>query len=167
MIQINVGEWLLAEGEIAVRGEYRDVPDLLLGAGGPAFAPGERCWIEQLATKPLRLYETPAWGSRAGRLRLRRIFRRKRWPTSWKRRCGDPMPTGRTSPSRRWAGRRRATPSSRQPASSAWKGLLRNYEASEKRMAAEQGRREISYAFPVAVPWFGVPEGVNPSAGSS
>jgi hypothetical protein len=27
------------------------------------------------------------------------------------------------------------------------KGLLRSYEDSEQRMAAEQGRREISYAF--------------------
>lgn len=56
-VQINAMEWLLAEGSIAVKGAQRNVADLLLGPGGPAFTPGQRSWIEQLRRKPLRLYD--------------------------------------------------------------------------------------------------------------
>ena len=49
-------EWLLAEGEIQVRGEPRRVADLLLGTGGPTFSDTQRAWLTQLATTPLRLY---------------------------------------------------------------------------------------------------------------
>jgi hypothetical protein len=49
-------EWLLAEGEISVRGELRRVADLLLGTGGPTFSDTQRAWLTQLATTPLRLY---------------------------------------------------------------------------------------------------------------
>ena len=56
-VQINAMEWLLAEGSIAVKGAQRNVADLLLGPGGPAFAPGQRSWIEQLRRQPLRLYD--------------------------------------------------------------------------------------------------------------
>ncbi|MBE0624454.1 MAG: DUF1186 domain-containing protein [Burkholderiales bacterium] len=55
-VQINAMEWLLAEGSIAVKGMQRNVAELLLGPGGPAFAPGQRSWIEQLRRRPLRLY---------------------------------------------------------------------------------------------------------------
>lgn len=56
-VQINAMEWLLAEGSIAVKGAQRNVAELLLAPGGPAFAPGQRRWIEQLRRKPLRLYD--------------------------------------------------------------------------------------------------------------
>ena len=56
-VQINAMEWLLAEGSIAVKGAQRNVAELLLGPGGPAFAPHQRSWIEQLRRRPLRLYD--------------------------------------------------------------------------------------------------------------
>ena len=56
-VQINAMEWLLAEGSIAVKGAQRNVADLLLGPGGPAFTPGQRSWLEQLRRQPLRLYD--------------------------------------------------------------------------------------------------------------
>jgi len=56
-VQINAMEWLLAEGSIAVKGVQRNVADLLLGPGGPAFTPGQRSWIEQLSRQPLRVYD--------------------------------------------------------------------------------------------------------------
>ena len=56
-VQINAMEWLLAEGSITVKGAQCSVADLLLGPGGPAFAPGQRSWIEQLRRQPLRLYD--------------------------------------------------------------------------------------------------------------
>lgn len=56
-IQINASEWLIAEGEIRIKGEYRSVPELLLGPGGPNLSAGQRHWIEQLATRPLHLYD--------------------------------------------------------------------------------------------------------------
>ncbi|MDP2810109.1 MAG: DUF1186 domain-containing protein [Rhodocyclaceae bacterium] len=57
MFGINASEWLLAEGEIEVKGRYRQVAELLLEPGGPMFTVAQRRWIEQLATRPLRLYE--------------------------------------------------------------------------------------------------------------
>jgi hypothetical protein len=56
-VQINAMEWLLAEGSIAVKGAQRNVAELLLGPGGPAFTPHQRSWIEQLRRRPLRLYD--------------------------------------------------------------------------------------------------------------
>ena len=56
-VQINLTEWLLAEGEILVKGEWICVAELLLGARGPLLAVGQRAWLEQLARQPLRLYD--------------------------------------------------------------------------------------------------------------
>jgi hypothetical protein len=56
-IQINLCEWLLAEGDIEVHGVERRVSELLLGPGGPLFEAAQRAWIEQLAQRPLRLYD--------------------------------------------------------------------------------------------------------------
>jgi len=56
-IQINLSEWLLAEGDIEVKGVQRRVSELLLGRGGPLFEVAQRAWIEQLAQRPLRLYD--------------------------------------------------------------------------------------------------------------
>jgi len=56
-IQLNATEWLLAEGEILVKGEHTRVSECLLGPGGPLFTAGQRHWIAQLAERPLRLYD--------------------------------------------------------------------------------------------------------------
>lgn len=55
-IEINTMEWLLAEGDILVRGKPKRVADCLLGRGGPLFTADERAFITQLTTQPLRLY---------------------------------------------------------------------------------------------------------------
>jgi hypothetical protein len=55
-IQINLTEWLLAEGDIQVKGEYQRVSELLLGPRGPLLTVGQRDWLAQLAQRPLRLY---------------------------------------------------------------------------------------------------------------
>jgi len=57
MVEINSTEWLVAEGEIEVRGQTMRVADLVLGPGGPLLRAEDRRWIEGLATHPLRLYE--------------------------------------------------------------------------------------------------------------
>jgi hypothetical protein len=56
-IQINLTEWLLAEGEILVKGVRRRVSDYLIGPEGPLLAVGQRNWLQQLAQRPLRLYD--------------------------------------------------------------------------------------------------------------
>jgi len=56
-IQLNLTEWLLAEGDIQVKGEDRRVSELLLGPRGPLLTVGQRAWLEQLAQRPLRLYD--------------------------------------------------------------------------------------------------------------
>ena len=56
-LQLNLTEWLLAEGDIKVKGENRPVADLLLGPSGPLLSVGQRAWLEQLAQRPLRLYD--------------------------------------------------------------------------------------------------------------
>ena len=54
-LQLNLTGWLLAEGDIKVKGETRRVADLLLGGSGPLLTVGQRAWLEQLAQRPLRL----------------------------------------------------------------------------------------------------------------
>jgi hypothetical protein len=56
MVSINAGEWLLARGEIHARGGPREINAYLLGRDGPYLTPGQRDWIAQLRTRPLRLY---------------------------------------------------------------------------------------------------------------
>jgi len=56
-LQINLSEWLLAEGDILVKGEKQRVAELLLGPRGPLLTTGQRAWLEQLARRPLRLYD--------------------------------------------------------------------------------------------------------------
>ena len=56
-IQINLTEWLLAEGSIQVKGESRRIADYLIGPFGPSLTPGQRNWIQQMAQRPLRLYK--------------------------------------------------------------------------------------------------------------
>ncbi len=56
-LQINLTEWLLAEGDIEVKGEYERVSELVLGPRGPLLTVGQRAWLAQLAQRPLRLYD--------------------------------------------------------------------------------------------------------------
>lgn len=56
-IQLNSTEWLIAEGQISIKDEYRSVASVLLGIGGPLFTVGQRLWIEQLSERPMRLYD--------------------------------------------------------------------------------------------------------------
>jgi hypothetical protein len=55
-IEINLMEWLLAEGDILAHGTRKPVVDCLLGPGGPLFTIDERFFIEQLAARSLHLY---------------------------------------------------------------------------------------------------------------
>jgi hypothetical protein len=56
-VQINLSEWMLAEGDIEVDGGERRVSELLIGPGGPLLEVAQRAWLEQLAQRPLRLYD--------------------------------------------------------------------------------------------------------------
>jgi hypothetical protein len=56
MIMTNLGEWLLAEGDIEVKGRWREVNEYLLSREGPALSAGQQRWIARLAEQPLRLY---------------------------------------------------------------------------------------------------------------
>jgi SEC-C motif len=56
-LQINLTEWLLAEGDMQVKGQQRRVVELLLSPDGPLLSSGQRAWLEQLASRPLRLYD--------------------------------------------------------------------------------------------------------------
>lgn len=55
-LAINAGEWLLARGDMFVKGEMRSINEHLLGRDGPYLTPGQQGWIAQLASRPLRLY---------------------------------------------------------------------------------------------------------------
>ena len=55
-LQINLTEWLLAEGDILVKGESMSINELLLGPDGPHLTPGQRAWLAQMAQRPLLLY---------------------------------------------------------------------------------------------------------------
>lgn len=57
MVMINAMEWLLAEGEIKVRGQDVPIMECLLGPGGPVLSPIQRQWLEQLGMARLSLYE--------------------------------------------------------------------------------------------------------------
>ena len=57
MVMINATEWLLAEGEIKLRGQYVPIMECLLDRGGPTFSPVQRQWLEQMGTARLSLHE--------------------------------------------------------------------------------------------------------------
>lgn len=56
MLSVNLGEWLMARGEIHARGGLREINAYLLSRDGPLLTPGQRDWIAQLRVRPLRLY---------------------------------------------------------------------------------------------------------------
>ena len=55
-LQINLSEWLLAEGSLQLKRGRQRIVDHLLGPAGPAFTPNQQRWLAQLAQQPLRLY---------------------------------------------------------------------------------------------------------------
>ena len=55
-VQVNLTEWLLAEGEIQTQGSHRRISDYLTGPSGPIWTAGQRDWLQQLGQRPLRLY---------------------------------------------------------------------------------------------------------------
>lgn len=57
MVMINSREWLLAHGYLEVKGQPVAVRDLLCGPGGPGLRAGQKAFLQQLADRPLRLYE--------------------------------------------------------------------------------------------------------------
>jgi len=57
LIAVNVHEWLLASGELTVKGKRVPVHELVLGPGGPRLGPRQQDYLRQLATRPLRLYD--------------------------------------------------------------------------------------------------------------
>jgi len=58
MIQINSGEWLVAQAWLTLRdGKMARASELILGPGGPLFTVEERAYLEELAARPLGLYE--------------------------------------------------------------------------------------------------------------
>ncbi len=56
-IEINIHEWLLAEGDIHARGGIRRINDYLLSPAGPRLNAAQRDWVQQLGQRPLRLYD--------------------------------------------------------------------------------------------------------------
>mgnify|MGYP005852103365 CR=1 FL=1 len=56
MIGVNINEWLLASGELTIKGKRVSVPELVLGPGGPRLGPVQKAYLEQLSSCPLRLY---------------------------------------------------------------------------------------------------------------
>ncbi len=57
LLQLNLTEWMLAQGQIKVKGQSVSVPDLVLGPTGPLMTVGQRAWLAQQARRPLRLYD--------------------------------------------------------------------------------------------------------------
>ena len=56
-IEINMIEWLLAEGDIHARGGVRRINDYLLSPVGPRLSASQRDWLQQMGQRPLRLYD--------------------------------------------------------------------------------------------------------------
>jgi hypothetical protein len=56
MIGLNISEWLLASGELTIKGKRVSLPALVLGPGGPRLGPAQKAYLEQLSSTPLRLY---------------------------------------------------------------------------------------------------------------
>ncbi len=56
-IEINLNDWLLAEGDIHARGGIRRINDYVLSPSGPRLNAAQRDWLQQLGQRPLRLYD--------------------------------------------------------------------------------------------------------------
>ena len=55
-VQINLVEWLIAEGEMQVKGQQRRINAVLTGPDGPRLSDGQRRWLAQQGERALRLY---------------------------------------------------------------------------------------------------------------
>lgn len=56
-VAINIGEWLLADAELTVNDKEVAASELILGKGGPLLPARGREWLQELAKRPLALYE--------------------------------------------------------------------------------------------------------------
>ena len=56
-IEINLIDWMLAEGDIQARGGIRRINDYLLSPAGPRLNAAQRDWLQQMGQRPLRLYD--------------------------------------------------------------------------------------------------------------
>jgi hypothetical protein len=57
MLQINIGEWTLADARLNIDGERRPVRELVLGPGGPLLPAVGKDWLRRLGERSLSLYE--------------------------------------------------------------------------------------------------------------
>jgi len=74
MLQVNIGEWTLADAQLEIDGERRPVHELILGPGGPLLPAAGRDWLRRLNENMLGLYEVRE--SRPGEgLRLHDLLR--------------------------------------------------------------------------------------------
>lgn len=57
MLDVNIGEWLLADAIFDVDGEDKRAGDLLFAPGGPILPAQGRQWLEAIGERPMGLYE--------------------------------------------------------------------------------------------------------------
>jgi hypothetical protein len=55
-IEMNLNEWLLAEGDIVVAGQLRQINEYVCEARSLKLTGAQRAYLEQMAARPLRLY---------------------------------------------------------------------------------------------------------------
>jgi hypothetical protein len=76
MLNINIGEWLLADAYLDIEGKRVRAVDLVLGLGGPLLPAHGKEWLKAIGEYPLSLYEvqrtTPGEG-----LELKDLLRRE------------------------------------------------------------------------------------------
>jgi hypothetical protein len=81
MLQINIGEWTLADAQLEIDGARKPARELILGPGGPLLPAAGREWLQRLGERMLSLYEVRE--SRPGDgLRLHDLLRPKE-PAVW------------------------------------------------------------------------------------
>ncbi len=80
MLDINVGEWLLADAVLTVEGEGKRARDLLFAPGGPVLPTHGRQWLEALGERAIGLYEVTEVKPGEG-LRLQDSLRPEEPPT--------------------------------------------------------------------------------------
>lgn len=56
-LDVNIGEWLLADAQLIVNDKEVAASELILGKGGPLLTAHGREWLQELAKRPLALYE--------------------------------------------------------------------------------------------------------------
>ncbi|MDT8443597.1 MAG: SEC-C metal-binding domain-containing protein [Desulfuromonadales bacterium] len=81
MLQVNIGEWMLADAHLEIDGERKPVHELLLGPGGPLLSAAGRDWLRRLSENMLGLYEVRESRPDEG-LRLHDLLRPKQ-PDTW------------------------------------------------------------------------------------